>query len=142
MEGVLKRVLGEDYRAIVSRYGKCPEKILSFIVKHHGEAARRVVGKLGRGYSRRYICRIGDRTVEIYTYLGDHTEYIIFTRIGVCGCRSLYKLDRLKGLLCHHLIGFALDYIFDSIVTYDYPASDAELIVKDFTSFIEEIKSL
>ncbi len=105
------------------------ESLYLELINRYGEDAVRAIYRAGRGYSKKYVFKNvhGGPTVVIYTYQGNSAEYIIFEKLGICSCRTRYRLDKQKGLVCYHLIGFAIDALNNSIreyvVEYDDPAT-------------------
>jgi len=88
----------------------------------------KAIYRAGRGHSIKYtyVNIHGGSSVTIYTYQGNGAEYIIFEKLGICSCRTRYRLDNIifeklgicscrtryrldkqKGLICYHLISFA-----------------------------------
>jgi len=121
---VIRRVLGR----IVD--GECIDESLYLeLINRFGEDAVKAIYRAGRGHSIKYtyVNIHGGSSVTIYTYQGNGAEYIIFEKLGICSCRTRYRLDKQKGLICYHLISFALDALNNSIreyvVEYDDPAT-------------------
>jgi len=137
MDRLIKTVLGEDAIEKLEEFTECPIDLLSHLSKKYKEYFDKIKFKIGKGYSRIYKCSVDGIIYEIHTYQGEHEEYIIFPNIGVCSCRTNYRLDRLKGLICHHIIGFTIDYILGRVIEVKYPSTDIFTLIDDFATFLQ-----
>ncbi|HIE36893.1 TPA: hypothetical protein EYP83_01890 [Candidatus Geothermarchaeota archaeon] len=128
---ILRNVFDEDLATYLIKNQCVDDYIVEKIINRFGERGIVSLRNFGKGYSRRYrISLVGspEWTIDLYTFLGRHGEYIIFPFSGYCGCYSKFSLNITRRYPCYHLISFSLDLAVDSLISFDYQVSNLEML--------------
>ena len=122
---------------------KCVDDIaLLMILDTYNETGKIALKNMGRGYSKKYLCKNPgnpNNIIEIHTFLGRNSEYIILPKVGYCGCFTKYKINISRRRICYHLLAFNIDSHISSVTSYEFIFDTYNDLIHDF--FLENFPS-